>query len=168
MVHFIKAAIVIASIAILPSLAVPIQPGQAEADLMAREPWRFSFKKAFRSIGHVLKKAAPIAKFLPGPAGAIASVASSIIRRDIDDVDEVLYSRALEDELQTRGYDVEIDVRDVEGLEARDISDALSARDNIYSIVAREIVDSMETQARRELSDELQARGLDVYFDELD
>jgi len=74
-----------------------------------------------------------------------AGVASRIIRRDAE---SELYTRAIQDELDARGYDIELDLREVEGLEARDISSALSARDNIYAIRARAFVDEMETETR--------------------
>jgi hypothetical protein len=176
MVHLTK-AFVITTIAIAPVFAVPIQLGQDDLQLlMARDPNFFksmgrSFGKAFNGVKSVIKKAAPVinnirgvvkkvaplAAMIPGPVGAIGMVASAVARRDLE---EALYGRAVQDELDARGYDVQLDLREVEGLEARDLSEALEDRDNIYTLTAREFVDAIEMKARSELSDELEARQL--------
>lgn len=130
-----------------------------DIDLMARDP---SF---FRKLRSVVRKVAPVAAMLPGPIGAVGRAASAISRRDLEDA---LYTRAVQDELNARGYDIKLGIREVEGLEARDLSEALEARDNIYTLAARQFVDTMEMEARRELSDELKTRQLAPSLDELD
>jgi hypothetical protein len=154
MVHLFKA--LITTIAIAPALAVP-QYGQDDVELIARDPFfrRINFRRIVRGIGQVSR----IARFIPGPVGMVAGVASRIIRRDVE---EELFTRAVQDELDARGYDIQLELREVEGLEARDIDEALSARDNIYSLKARQFIDSIE--ARSGLTDDLKARS----FDELD
>jgi hypothetical protein len=143
-------AATIATIAIAPALAAPLQVGQDDVELSARDPWmrgirrtlrRVNLRRITRGIGAVAR----VARFIPGPIGMAAGVASRIIRRDAE---SELYTRAVQDELDARGYDIELDLREVEGLEARDISSALSARDNIYAIRARAFVDEMEAEAR--------------------
>jgi len=184
MVHLTK-AFVITTIAIAPIFAVPIQLGQDNELLLARDPNFFSdigrsvgkafngVKSAVRkaapvlnNIRGVIKKAAPFAAMVPGPVGVIGLAASAVARRDLE---EALYGRAVEDELNARGYDIQLDLREVEGLEARDHSEALEARDNIYKLFAREFVDAIEMEARSELSDDLEIRQLaELAFDELD
>jgi hypothetical protein len=167
MVHITKTFIIV-SIALAPALAAPIQLGQDEVELMAREPFGF-LRKALRRINvgkiingvrNVVRRVAPIASMIPGPIGIAAGIAGRIVRRDLEDE---LYTRAVQDELIARGYDIDLELREIEGIEARDISDALSARDNIYTISARAYIDSIELEAR---SDGLKPREL--LFDELD
>jgi hypothetical protein len=163
-------AFIIATILAAPAFAAPLQFGQDEAELMAREPFGF-LRKALRkfNVGKIVRgigKVAKVASFIPGPIGIAAGVASRIIRRDLQDE---LYTRAVQDELDARGYDIQLELREVEGLEARDISDALRSRDNIYALSARAFIDSIELEARSGLSDDLTARDLvDLPFDELD
>jgi hypothetical protein len=146
MVHLAK--FIIATIAIVPALAAPLQFGQEEVELSTRDPWslrrtlrRVNLRRVVRGIGSVAR----VARFIPGPIGIAAGVASRIIRRDAE---SELYTRAVQDELDARGYDIELDLREVEGLEARDIDSALGARDNIYTLRAREFIDEMEAEAR--------------------
>lgn len=217
MVHLTK-SFIISAIAIAPTLAVPLQFTQDEIDLMARDP---SFFGKLRSI---VRKVAPVAAMIPGPIGAVGSVASAVTRRELEDtlstraveddidlmardpsffgklrsvvrkvapvaamipgpigavgrvasaisrreLEDALYTRAVQDELNARGYDIKLGIREVEGLEARDLSEALEARDNIYTLAARQFIDTMEMEARRELSDELKTRQLAPSLDELD
>jgi hypothetical protein len=171
MVHITK-ALIIASIAIAPAFAAPIQLGQDDVELIAREPFGFLRKalrhvnvgKIVRGVRNVVRKVAPIASMIPGPIGIAAGVASRFVRRDLEDE---LYTRAVQDELNARGYDIDLELREIEGLEARDLTDALQSRDNIYTISARAFVDSIELEARNELTDGLEARELES-FDELD
>jgi len=189
MVHLTK-AFIITTIVFAPALAAPLQIGQTDIHLIARDPSFFgSIGKAVRSINvgrivngvksavkraapifnqvrSVVKKVAPIAAMIPGPIGAVGTVASVIARRDLE---EALYTRALQDELDARGYDIQLEIRDVEGLEARDLSSVLETRDNVFTLAAREYIDSIEMEARRELSDDLEARQLaELSFDDLD
>jgi hypothetical protein len=184
MVHLTK-AFIITTIVFAPSLAAPLQFGQDDVELMVRDPSFFgsigrNVGRIVRGVRNVVRKAAPIvnqvrsvvrkvapiAAMVPGPIGAVGAVASAIARRDLE---ETLYTRALQDELDSRGYDIQLDVRDVDGLEARDLSEALEGRDNFYTLAAREFIDSVEVEARRELSDDLEARQLaEPSLDELD
>jgi hypothetical protein len=157
MVHFTK-AFIISTIAIAPIFAAPLQFGQDDVELMTREPWKFNLRKITRGIGRVAKgigKVARVASFVPGPIGMAAGIASRIIRRDLE---EEVFTRAVQDELDARGYDIQLDLREVDDLEARDISDALSTRDNIYTISARALIDSIEMDAR---SGDLEARDFE-------
>jgi hypothetical protein len=167
MVHLTK-AFVITTIAIAPIFAVPIQLGQDDVQtLLARDPNFFgsigrSVGKVFNGVKSAVRKAAPVlnnirglvkkvapfAAMVPGPVGAIGAVASAVARRDLE---EALYGRAVQDELNARGYDIQLDLREVDGLEARDLSEALEDRDNIYTLTARDFVDAIEMKARREL-----------------
>jgi hypothetical protein len=189
MVHLTK-AFIITTIVFAPALAAPLQVGQTDIRLLARDPsWFGSINKAIHSVNvgrivngvksavkraapifnkvrGVVKKVAPIAAMVPGPIGVAGTIASAIARRDLA---EALYTRALQGELDARGYDIQLDIRDVEGLEARDLSDVLEVRDNVFTLAAREYIDSIEMEARRELSDDLVARQpAELSFDELD
>jgi len=188
MVHLGKAFIVAAIVA-APAFAAPLQFGQDDIDLMARDHNIFgSFTKAIRSVNvgkimngvqsaykkvapvlnkvrSVVKTVAPVAAMIPGPIGAIGAVASVVARRDLD---EALYTRAAQDELDARGYDIQLHIREIEGLDARDLSNVLQARDNVYTLAAREFIDSIEAEARRELADDLEDRQLTESLDELD
>jgi len=147
MVHFTK-SFIIATIAIVPVLAAPLQLGQDDVELSTRDPWsiRRALRKVnFRRIARGIRSVAKVASFIPGPVGIAAGVASRIIRRDVE---SELFTRAVQDELDARGYDIELDLREVEGLEARDISSALGARDNIYTLRARAFIDEMEADSR--------------------
>jgi hypothetical protein len=158
MVHFTK-AFIISALAIAPVFAAPLQFGQDDVELMTREPWKINFRKLARGIGKVAK----VASFVPGPIGIAAGIASRIVRRDLE---EEVFTRAVQDELDARGYDIQLDLREVDDLEARDISDALSTRDNIYTLSARALIDSIEMDAR---SGTLEARDFEnLSFDELD
>ena len=152
MVHFTK-AFIIATLAVAPALAAPLHFDQDDIELMTREPW--SLRGAIRKARNVVRGVAKVASFVPGPIGIAAGVASRIVRREIEDD---LYTRAVQDELDARGYDIQLDLREVDDLEARDISDTLSARDNVYTLRARAFIDSIEMEARSELSDDLEAR----------
>jgi hypothetical protein len=170
MVHLTK-SLIIASILIAPSFAAPLHFSQDEIDLIARDPSFFGklvrkVTPIVNKVRSVVRKVAPVAAMIPGPIGAVGAVASAVARRELEDS---LYTRAIQDELNARGYDLQIGVREVEGLESRDYSEALDARDNIYSLVARQFIDTMEMEARRELSDELEARQLaEPSLDQLD
>jgi len=163
MVHFTK-VFIIATLTVAPALAAPLHFDQDDVDLMTREPW--SLRGAFRKVTGVVRSVSKVASFVPGPIGIAAGVASRIVRREVEDD---LYTRAVQDELDARGYEIQLDLREVDDVEARDISDTLSARDNIYTLRARAFVDSIEMEARSELSDDLEAREpTELPFDELD
>lgn len=173
MVHLTK-AFIFTTILVAPALAAPLQFSQDEIDLMVREPGLFGFIKknvggivrgvssavrkaapVINTVRSVVRKAAPFAAMIPGPIGAVATVAGAIARRDVE---EALYARAFQDELDARGYDIQLDIREPEGLEARDLSQALEVRDNIYTLTARAFIDSIEVEARGEPSGDLEAR----------
>jgi hypothetical protein len=184
MVHLTK-AFILTTILFAPALAAPLQFSQDEINLMVREPGFFSFVK--KSVGGIVKgvssaikraapvintvrgvvrQVAPIAAMVPGPIGAVGMVASAVARRDVE---EALYARAFQDELDARGYNIQLDTREPEGLEARDLSEALEVRDNIYTLRARAFIDSIEMEARSELSGDLEARQFaEPSIDELD
>jgi hypothetical protein len=163
MVHFTK-VFIIATLAVAPALAAPLHFDQDDVDLMTREP--FSLRRAFNRVRNVVRRVSNVARFVPGPIGMAAGVASRIVRREVEDD---LYTRAVQDELDARGYDIQLDLREVDDVEARDISDTLSARDNAYTLRARAFVDSIEMEARSELSDDLNAREYaESPLDELD
>jgi len=183
MVHLTK-AFVIATIAIAPVFAAPIELGQDDLQvLLARDPFFKAFGRRIGAVARgfqsavrkaaptlnkirgVVKQVAPIAAMIPGPVGVVGAVASAVARRDLE---EALYGRAVQDELDARGYDIQLDLREYEDFEARDLSEALEARDNIYTLTAREFVDAIEREARRELSNEVEAREFTGSFDELD
>jgi len=188
MVHLGKALIVV-SIVAAPAFAAPLQFGQDDIDLMARDPNIFgSISRAIRRVNvgkiangiksvyrkvapvidkvrSVVKTVAPVAAMIPGPIGAVGTIASAVARRDLD---EALYTRATQDELDARGYDIQLHMREIEGLDARDLSNILEARDNVYTLAAREYIDSIEMEARRELTDDLEERQLTESLDELD
>jgi hypothetical protein len=189
MVH-LKKAFIVAAIVAVPAFAAPLQFGQNDIDLIARDPNFFgSIGKAIRSVNvgkivkgvssaykkvapvlnkvrSVVKTVAPVAAMIPGPIGAVGAVASAIARRDLD---EALYTRAAQDELDARGYDIQLQFREIEGLDARDLSNVLQVRsNNVYTLAAREFIDSIEMMARRELADDLEDRELTESLDELD
>jgi hypothetical protein len=162
MVHFTK-AFIIATLAVAPVLAAPLHFDQDDVELMTREPW---LRNAMRRARSVVRGVSSVARFIPGPIGVAAGVAHRIVRREVEDD---LYTRAVQDELDARGYDIQLNLREVDDVEARDISDALSARDNVYTLRARAFVDSIEMEARSELSDNLKAReSTESSLDELD
>ena len=185
MVH-LKKAFIVAAIVAAPAFAAPLQFGQNDIDLIARDPNFFgSIGKAIRSVNvgkivkgvssaykkvapvlnkvrSVVKTVAPVAAMIPGPIGAVGAVASAIARRDLD---EALYTRAAQDELDARGYDIQLQFREIEGLDARDLSNVLQARgNNVYTLAAREFIDSIEMMAQRELADDLEDRELTYVF----
>jgi hypothetical protein len=168
MVHITK-VFIITTIALVPAFAAPVQLGQDEVELVAREPFRFirnalrrvNVGKIVRGVRNVVRRVAPLASMIPGPIGMAAGVASRLVGRDLEDE---LYTRAVQQELDARGYDIQLELREFDGIEARDISDALNARDNIYTISARAYVDSIEMEAR----DTADVEARDLSYDELD
>lgn len=117
MVRLTKAFIIIC-MAIAPAFAAPIQFDDVE--LMARDPsfWgsiRNDFKRVGRVVKSVVKKVAPFASMVPGPIGIAGSVASAVIRRDVE---EALFIRAVQDELNARDYGNQLETREIEDLDA--------------------------------------------------
>jgi hypothetical protein len=174
MVHLNK-AFIISTLTILPCLAAPVPFDQEDVELVTREPLLRAVKHAasktynrvtnsptFQKFSNVARPvAAAVGNHLAyqgGKRGLLGSVASGL-----------LSGRAVQDELDARGYDIQLDLRQLDGLDARDISEALEARDDVYTLSARDFIDYIESEARRELSDDFEARQLaEGSSDELD